>query len=334
MGASNVIDEIAADLAKNAQKLHNVPSDVGNFVVMSANRTIVEAQQRPDKRPLYKSLWVEGEVCCLFADSNVGKSIYAVQIAAEIAKTDRVLYFDFELSDKQFQKRYTDEKGNRNVFPDNLLRVTENPDKIDTTRGDYQSMLINNIEAAAVQTNTKILIIDNLTYLCCESEKSNEAAKLMMKLRELKTKHDLSILVLAHTPKRDTTRPIKQNDLAGSKMLFNLLDSVFAIGVSGKDNSLRYIKQIKVRDGEFTLDADNVEVCTIEKQNAFLQFVHQGYSTEREHLKEQTDKEFDALVAKIRELQEQGKTQSEIANAMGCSQSRICKILKKVNNNI
>lgn len=39
----------------------------------------------------------------------MGKSIYAVQIAKAISSAGRrVIYFDFELSDKQFQLRYTD----------------------------------------------------------------------------------------------------------------------------------------------------------------------------------------------------------------------------------
>lgn len=85
--------------------------------LLPAARTISEAALRPNPDALWLSLWYEGEVCCLFSDSNLGKSIYAVQIATRIAETKKVLYFDFELSDKQFQLRYTDEQGNLNVFP-------------------------------------------------------------------------------------------------------------------------------------------------------------------------------------------------------------------------
>ena len=41
-------------------------------------------------RALWDSFWYEGELSCLFADSNVGKSILAVQIADRIARTDNV----------------------------------------------------------------------------------------------------------------------------------------------------------------------------------------------------------------------------------------------------
>ena len=96
--------------------------------------------------------------------------------------------------------------------------------------------------------NAKILIIDNLTYLKTQAtETAKEALPLMKLLKELKGKYDLSILALAHTPKRNLSNPISKNDLAGSKHLANFTDSIFAIGESSKDKSLRYLKQIKAR---------------------------------------------------------------------------------------
>ena len=54
----------------------------------------------------------------------------------------------------------------------------------------------------------------------------------------------ISILVLAHTPKRSLDCPITSNDLAGSKRLYNFFDSVFTIGKSAQDGGLRYVKQL------------------------------------------------------------------------------------------
>ena len=77
-------------------------AEIGMLTLKSANQTIEDASKRPDPEQLYLELWYEGEVCCLFADSNLGKSIFAVQMADEIARTRNVLYVDCELSDKQF----------------------------------------------------------------------------------------------------------------------------------------------------------------------------------------------------------------------------------------
>lgn len=191
-------------------------AEIGMLTLKSANQTIEDASKRPDPEQLYLELWYEGEVCCLFADSNLGKSIYAVQMADEISQTRNVLYVDCELSDKQFQLRYTNsETGERHIFPDGLLRAEVNPYAIGAQ--GYEEAIIRDIETAAERTGTKVIIIDNLTYLCNSSDKSVDAGIFMMKLMALKKKKDLSLLIIAHTPKRDLSSPITQNHLAGQK---------------------------------------------------------------------------------------------------------------------
>lgn len=323
----NIIQTIGAELQKAEQLAAAVPEQIGMFTVKTANRTIKEAALRPNPDTLWLSLWYEGEVCCLFSDSNLGKSIYAVQIATSIAEKQRVLYFDFELSDKQFQLRYSDENGNLNQFPDNLYRVEINRESLDTT--NFEEVVIENIEQTALQTGAKVLIIDNLTYLCIASEKGDAAGMLMFRLMALKKKHGLSMLILAHTPKRCLSNPITQNDLAGSKKLYNFFDSVFAIGKSAKDDNLRYIKQLKVRYGNYTYDADNVIVSSIEKTRTFLQFVNIGYATEKEHLKEFTDKDRAEAISEVKRLSNEGKSQREIARTLNLSLGCVNKYLKK-----
>lgn len=327
MGGFNIKDAISAELQKADQRAAEVPEHIGMFTVKTANRTIREASLRPNPDALWLTLWYEGEVCCLFSDSNVGKSIYAVQIATSIAGRQKVLYFDFELSDKQFQLRYSDEANNLNQFPNNLYRVEINRDALDTA--NFEEAVIGNIEQTAIQTGAKVLIIDNLTYLCIASEKGDAAGTLMFRLMALKRKYGLSMLILAHTPKRCLSNPITQNDLAGSKKLYNFFDSVFAIGKSAKDNSVRYIKQLKVRYGNYTYDADNVIVSAIEKIGTFLQFVNIGYAAEKEHLKEQTDRDISQLTEKVKELISQGMSYRSIASELGVSLGKIQRIIKK-----
>lgn len=327
MAGFNYIQAIGAELQKADQLAAEIPEQIGMFTVKTANRTIKEAALRPNPDTLWLSLWYEGEVCCLFSDSNLGKSIYAVQIATSIAEKQRVLYFDFELSDKQFQLRYSDEVGSLYQFPDNLYRVEINRESLDAT--NFEEAVIGNIEQTAVQIGAKVLIIDNLTYLCIASEKGDAAGTLMFRLMSLKRKYGLSMLVLAHTPKRCLSNPITQNDLAGSKKLYNFFDSVFAIGKSAKDNNVRYIKQLKVRYGNYTYDADNVIVSAIEKAGTFLQFVNIGYAAEKEHLKEQTDKDISQLAEKAKELISQGVSYRNAASELGVSLGKIQRIIKK-----
>ena len=158
----NYINLIRGDLTKASQAHNGMPDSVGMMNIKTANQTILEASLLPTPRALWDSFWYEGELSCLFADSNVGKSILAVQIADRIARTDNVLYLDFELSEKQFQLRYTNEHGELYTFPDKLYRVSIDCNQL--LDANFEEAIIGGIEQMAVQTDCKIFIIDNLTY--------------------------------------------------------------------------------------------------------------------------------------------------------------------------
>ncbi|MBE6242952.1 MAG: helicase [Bacteroidales bacterium] len=317
-------DPITAIIAEleSSQETDNI----GMFTIRTANRTITEAAMRPNPRQLYQELWYEGEVCCLFSDSNLGKSIYAVQMADTIATLRPVLLVDCELTDKQFQMRYTDiDTGVMHIFPELLYRAEINPNTLDVK--DYETKIFHHIEAAAQHMKCNIIIIDNLTYLCNSSDKGVDAGLFMMKLMNLKKKYGWSLLIIAHTPKRSLMSPITQNDLAGSKKLYNFFDSVFAIGKSAKDSRLRYVKQLKVRAGEFRYDSSNVIVYEIEKTDGFVHFEFKEFSTEKEHLKERTEKEITSTHRNVHELKSQGKSTREIAAYLGLSKSKVDRLI-------
>lgn len=326
----NYISLIQGDLARASQMQTGMPESVGMMTIKTANLTILEASQQPAPRALWKSFWYEGELSCLFADSNVGKSILAVQIADRIARTDIVLYLDFELSEKQFQLRYTDRHGRLHTFPDKLYRVSIDCNSL--LDANFEEAIIGSIEQMALQTGCRIFIVDNLTYLCCAIEKGDAAGRLMIHLNNLKKRYGLSILVLAHTPKRSMECPITSNDLAGSKRLYNFFDSVFAIGKSALDGGLRYVKQLKVRYGTFSHDADNVIIYEIEKVDAFLQFVPRGFSTEKEHLKRLGDNESSQRDCQILHLAQSGKSVREIASQVNCGKSTVSRIIQRSKN--
>ncbi len=319
----NPVEAIAAEIEQAEQT-----DCIGVLTIKTANQTILDASRRPNPRQLYLELWHEGEVCCLFADSNLGKSIFAVQMADEISRTQNVLYVDCELSDKQFQMRYHDtDTHERHIFPEGLYRAEINPYAIGEK--GYEETIIADIETAAQKINCKIIIIDNLTYLCNSSDKSVDAGIFMMKLMTLKKRCGLSLLIIAHTPKRDLSSPITQNHLAGSKKLYNFFDSVFAIGQSAKDKSLRYIKQVKVRAGAFRYDSGNIIVYEIEKERGFLKFSFREFATEAEHLRQKEPYEINDTEAKILQLSKDGQSCRKIAEQVGLSKSTIANILAK-----
>ena len=315
----------------------------GLFTVRTATRWMEEASARPIPKMLFGELWFESELCILFADTNLGKSILAVQIGSSISRGEavpgfrleadrqKVLYFDFELSDKQFEARYSVNYERHYAFSENFLRAEINPEStLPDEFNTFEDFLNYSLEKAITETGARILIIDNLTYLKDETERAKDALPLMKHLKALKSRYGLSILALAHTPKRDLSKPLTRNDLSGSKMLINFCDSTFAIGESSQDKHLRYIKQIKARATEIIYDSENICLCQIGKPGNFLQFEWVNYGTEREHLRQPTEQDAASKIERVKELSQQGKSTRLIAAELGISAMTVSRYLKKV----
>ncbi len=337
------VEEIKNEAEQLLRQGNEAKESKGLFTVKTASRWIEQAKTRPIPQMLFGEFWFEGELCILFADTNLGKSILAVQIGNSISRGEHIqgfkletpkqsiLYFDFELSDKQFENRYSIKYEQHYNFDNNFIRVEINPDATIPEAQTFEDYLNHSLERSITETGAKVLIIDNLTYLKNETEKAKDALPLMKHLQALKKKYGLSILVLAHTPKRDLSKPITRNDLQGSKMLINFCDSSFSIGESHNDKNLRYLKQIKQRNTEQIYDAENVCVCQIDKPVNFLLFEFVNFGKEWEHLKQQTEKDNENLNEKVSELKQQGRSFREIGAELGVSHMKVSRILKDCN---
>lgn len=304
------------------------------FTSKAASEWLSDAARRPNPVQLWYSLWYEGEVCCLFADTNVGKSIYAVQIADRISRSQKVLYFDFEMSDKQFQLRYTDPAtGEMYPFSRDFIRLEFNPGYTGTFALED---IISHMERQVESTGARVLIVDNLSWICNRAESGDAAGELMQLLIGLKRRHGLSILVLAHTPKRNVAAPLTQNSLAGSKRIANFMDSMFAIGVSRIDSPAgRYIKQIKVRNSELFYGDDNVITGRMCRQGQNLVLQHEDFATELSQLEnpdgaDATDT--DERDEEIRRRLRQGETYSNISAEMRVSSKTIAQIARTMRD--
>lgn len=314
----------------------------GLLKMKSANEWIDEAKNRPMPSKLFGQLWFEKEVCILFAGSNVGKTILALQIADAISRGKKVMclennstpqtviYCDFELSDKQFELRYIGDNGEHYQFSENLKRIEIDSENCEYPDGyDFEDYLKESLQHVVDNTRAKVVIIDNITYLSNETDKSKDALRLMKWIKPFAKDYGLSILILAHTPKRSNSTPITKNDCFGSSMLQNFCDAMFAIGESAKDKQLRYIKELKQRNMPFAYDSENVIVCEICKIDNMLQFKFVEYGSESEHLFSNTDKNKEATIRRVKELSDSGKSQREIANELSISIGAVNKYLHK-----
>ncbi|MGZ3999276.1 MAG: AAA family ATPase, partial [Mucilaginibacter sp.] len=169
------------------------------FTVGEGNRWIELGEREPEPKMLFGEFWHQGELCILFADTNAGKSVLAVQIGNAIshrrktgpftvnAKAANVLYVDFELIARQFRLRYSS-PGDNYDFGKKFFRAQFNPEEeMPGNFETYDAFVIAGLEHKIQLVKASVLIIDNITCLRSGTESGTVALKLMKSLRTLKT---------------------------------------------------------------------------------------------------------------------------------------------------
>lgn len=272
------------------------------YTVESVTELEYLAEEAPPRR-ICGNFWFEGELCLLFAKQNRGKSVFAVQIADAITKgktcgglanempAQPVLYFDYELTKKQFANRYVDERD-RSIqykFAKSFLRPTITYPKVRSAKDAAELILEGLRETLKDYPNIRIIIIDNITRIGGDLTEGKAAFDIMCYLDELK-KEGYSILVLGHAKKGGDTDKfgISAEDSIGSSMIQNFIDSSFAIGKNSENKATRYLKQTKVRACE---ESEDVAIFEQVKENGFLHFKYAGTDSENNQLKVLQDDE-------------------------------------------
>jgi RecA-family ATPase len=322
----------------------------------TAQERMSQAKKMPKLVKLLGNIWCKEEIHILFGDNGTGKSVWATQIADALSRgqnamphlmneagPQNVLFYDFELSDRQFFNRYTDNDGNEYSFSNNLtidnidfneLAQTGKKIKID-------KLIIDKIVHDIKILKPDVLIVDNITFLKTEANQdANVALELIKSLISIKREFKISIMILAHTPKVKPGMIITNNDLAGSKHISNLVDSISAIGQSALERTEKYIKSIKCRSTEMEFDAKNVIVAKLEKQNSFLKFNYQDQGNEFDLISDpqkvaqvQDDK---LMRQEVIRLHLKGETTRAIEDQTGVSKSTASRIINsyKIDDNI
>jgi archaellum biogenesis ATPase FlaH len=296
------------------------------------------------------SLLKKGDVGILFSSAGNGKSILGIQCADNLSKGQSafggilrnecgpqvVAYFDMELSLSDYQNRYMDAAGNPYPFAgeNQFVRVGNDDEQSKTfaeIARNIERILIQNIE----RIRPNVVIIDNITAISNGSTADAVvAAKIMDLLMLLKKHFKLTILILAHTPKRyDLSKPLVLEDLAGSSLFLAYADTIIAIGSSKMGSNIKYLKHIKVRSSVKIYDENNVIQVAIVKEGAFLHMktLEEPFGRESDHLINKNEVAVnDELIRKMVELHTEGKSLQEIKTDLKIDISRqhIGRILK------
>jgi KaiC/GvpD/RAD55 family RecA-like ATPase len=322
--------------------IHNL-SQLNSILKVHSMPTVMDmAENATPKSFLVGSLIKKEDVTLLFSGTGNGKSVFSIQMADKISRGEslfdgllrndcgkqKVLYFDFELTLSDYKDRYIDGAGNKYPFLgegwfDRLGNDEDDPKTFKEMASKMEQILTVNVE----NKQPNVIFVDNITAMSNGSTIDPEVVRRVMDLLLLlKKRYNLTVIVLAHTPKRyDTSKPLLVEDLAGSSLLSIYVDSIVTIGQSKMGEKIKYIKHIKVRSGAKIHDEQNVIQISIEKEGAFLQFktLEEPTGRESDHLVSKYDAAIDEqLIKDMVLLKEDGKSLSQIKEELSLKISR------------
>jgi hypothetical protein len=319
------------------------------FRTRAAADWVREAKLKPTPHSLFGNFWLEDELCVMFAERAVGKSILAVQIAESIARgkpiepfqmsapAQRVLYFDLELSAKQFEMRYAMDPDARDEFltwryefsPEFQRSEIDPCITVPKEFNRFEDFVLAGIEAEVRRTDAKIIIIDSIDRFNGEIMRTRDIAYVMNRLKKLKAGLGLSILVLARLPGRNPRQPLAVDRLMATRTLCSFADNAFAIGTCRWDEQYRYLKHIRSQSTELIYDASHVPTFKIHKKNGnFLSFEFDGFRPESVHLDAYMNKYRLESSDRAKQLAAEGLTQREIAARLDISLGAVNRSLQ------
>ncbi len=326
--STNDVFELYEKTAKSLRAKN--PQNV--LTLKTMNDTMVAGAKEPPALRLAGTLFHENSVAIVFSDPGTGKTIFSTQVADCVSRgtnlfgrddfhnnahPKKTILFDFEMEESEMYHRYKKKKIDAYKWHKNFYRCGINPNFIDFE--DADTLITNEIEVVIEDEEPDFVIIDNITFISSESSDPKMATKLMKKLTAIqkRSRNNLTLVVIAHTPKRDPSLPIELRHLAGAKSLSNFAKTVIAISKSKLDPSFRYIKQLKIRQDQELYNEDNVLVCNINKNlnSGRLEYEFREFGKESDHLvtPDAHELEFE-IIHECIELQKLNKSLRELAD--------------------
>lgn len=248
--------------------------------------TMNEAMEQVDddySKPLLGPLMHQGDVVGLVAESNVGKTIFAMQLAEfwtsgkfpiagleNKAGQQKVAFLSAEMTDTQMKRRYSNETGNVYKFSDNLIYVDKNLENEEKMKAMVK-MVVKKVKPT-------MIIIDSLCQVAdSDMTKMTQVKPLIKYFKEIAKENNVTFLIILHTKKRSAVDRKKDKmdkySLYGSSAITNMFDALWALDQGLREN-VKILTQVKSRDGEFVFNNDNALIMSIVKDNPsnFLRF--------------------------------------------------------------
>jgi len=174
---------------------------------------------------------VPGSIVLVGGDPGIGKSTLMLQMALEMAASQRVLYVSGEESERQIKMRAVRLRSGNRALPDSLLLVTE------TNLG----VILEHV----TDVQPALLIIDSIqTMYLSEMDSSagsvSQVRECASQLRELAKSRGVTVFLIGHVT--------KEGAIAGPRVLEHIVDTVLYLE-GDRFQAYRLLRSVKNRFG-------------------------------------------------------------------------------------
>ncbi len=315
-----------------AKKAEDSPTET-SLSAVPLSKVIEMGLKKGKVNNLYGEWVVENEVTVVAGDTNAGKSTLTYQIGMDLASgcntlgfsttpdtdTRVVIYVETEMNSRQLSKRY----GN--------IEISSNMLFVDAVGMELEQMLEQVTKIVEEQHRKKkstTIIIDSITIAANGSITAKVAKNLMKRLKTLCELHYATVVILVHTRKRDKSKPVEMQDLAGSAKLTDMADNVLAVAKCGSAGNEVYVKLLKTRSNAYPSTVRHYELS----DENYLHFNFIQECEEQALLTSATSGKIELtpeLELKIVTKHEEGASIRTIASETGLSKSTVDRIIQK-----
>ena len=174
---------------------------------------------------------VHGSIVLIGGDPGIGKSTLMLQMAMEMANSQRVLYVSGEESERQIKMRAVRLLNGKKELPKNLLLVTET----------NLEVILNHVN----ESKPDLLIVDSIqTVYLSELDSSagsvSQVRECASHLRELAKSSGVSVFLIGHVT--------KEGAIAGPRVLEHIVDTVLYLE-GDRFQAYRLLRSVKNRFG-------------------------------------------------------------------------------------
>lgn len=194
---------------------------------------------------IYKNYIPRGCVTILAAKGGVGKSGFALYIAATIARESKfkTLYVDYEQTTRHMGQRWKD-WGYSDIKDYVLIPAEKNHfGECESTKPSFKTVY--NI---GKDNNIDLLVIDSMTslYAQYDAESRRGGSALINELREIAVGLNCGLLLLAHTNKAvQEMSQVSIDSITGSAAIIDMSRSVMLLSINPMEEELKTVHHVK-----------------------------------------------------------------------------------------